>query len=88
MFDVRSTWMPVVDFTYRETPFLPDDPANMLKNGDFSPDTDVMLGATKEEGILFLFGNYDVEVPPHTTVDCVRLAWGKQLNLGPLSRNV
>ena len=87
MFDVRSTWMPVVDFTYRETPFLPDDPANMLKNGDFSPDTDVMLGATKEEGILFLFGNYDVELNPHT-VGSVRLTRRKQLNLGPLPGNV
>ena len=48
--------MPVVDSTYRETPFLPDDPANMVRNGSFSPDIDVMIGATKDEGILFLIG--------------------------------
>ena len=52
--------MPVLDFTYREAPFLPEDPADMLRNGSFSSDTDVMLGATKEEGILFLFGKYQV----------------------------
>ena len=49
--------MPVVDSTYLETPFLPDDPANMLTNGDFPSDIDVMIGATKEEGIIYLTGN-------------------------------
>lgn len=77
----------MVDFTYREAPFLPDDPANMLMNGAFSPDTDVMLGATKEEGILFLFGNYDVEFNTRT-MDCVRSTGGEQLHLGPVPRNV
>ena len=52
-----STWMPVVDSTYLETPFLPDDPATMLSNGDFSSDIDVMIGATKEEGIIYLTGD-------------------------------
>ena len=52
----RSTWMPVVDFTYLETPFLPDDPANMLSDGSFLSDIDVMIGATKEEGIIYLTG--------------------------------
>ena len=49
--------MPVVDSTYLETPFLPDDPATMLSNGDFPSDIDVMIGATKEEGIIYLTGN-------------------------------
>ena len=49
--------MPVIDSTYLETPFLPDDPANMLTNGDFPSDIDVMIGATKEEGIIYLTGN-------------------------------
>ena len=51
-----STWMPVVDFTYLLKPFLPNDPENMLRNGEFSPDIDLMIGATKEEGIIYLGG--------------------------------
>ena len=51
-----SAWMPVVDSTYLETPFLPSDPEDMLMKGEFSPDIDVMIGANKEEGILFLIG--------------------------------
>ena len=49
--------MPVIDSTYLETPFLPDDPATMLSNGDFPTDIDVMIGATKDEGIIYLTGN-------------------------------
>merc|ERR550525_43318 len=48
------SWMPVVDFTYLASPFLPDDPANMLRNGEFQSDIDVMIGATKDEGIIYL----------------------------------
>ena len=48
--------MPVVDFTYLASPFLPDDPANMLRNGEFLSDIDVMIGATKDEGIIYLTG--------------------------------
>ena len=51
-----TAWMPVVDFTYLESPFLPGHPEDMLMNGEFSPDIDVMIGANKEEGILFLIG--------------------------------
>jgi len=51
-----STWMPVIDSTYMETPFLEDDPATMLSNGDFPSDIDVMIGATKDEGIIYLTG--------------------------------
>ena len=49
--------MPVLDYTYLETPFLPDDPTSMLSNGSFRSDMEVMIGATKDEGILFLLGN-------------------------------
>ena len=52
-----NAWMPVVDFTYLESPFLPDDPESMLRSGEFSPDIDMMIGATKEEGIIYLSGN-------------------------------
>ena len=52
----RYSWMPVVDFTYLASPFLPDDPANMLRNGEFLSDIDVMIGATKDEGIIYLTG--------------------------------
>ena len=49
--------MPVIDSAYLETPFLEDDPATMLSNGDFPSDIDVMVGATKDEGIIYLTGN-------------------------------
>ena len=58
-----TAWMPVVDFTYLESPFLPSDPEKMLRNGEFSPDIDVMIGATKEEGILFLIGRITNIIP-------------------------
>ena len=49
--------MPVIDSAYLETPFLEDDPVTMLSNGDFPSDIDVMIGATKDEGIIYLTGN-------------------------------
>ena len=51
-----STWMPVLDSTYMETPFLEDDPTTMISNGDFPSEIDVMIGATKDEGIIYLTG--------------------------------
>ena len=80
--------MPVVDSTYRETPFLPDDPANMLRNGSFSPDIDVMIGATKDEGILFLIGTIRHFLNISQTFECSRFIGRKQLNLGSIQRNL
>ena len=72
--------MPVIDSTYMETPFLEDDPATMLSNGDFPSDIDVMIGATKDEGIIYLTGGtYTAQVLKLFNSDCflslIRFTW-------------
>ena len=46
--------MPVPDFSYMEDPFFPDFPLNLLQ--EVSPDIQVMIGTTKDEGIIYLSG--------------------------------
>jgi len=49
---IETFWMPVPDFSYKAEPFLPDHPLNLLQT--VGPDTQVMIGTTKDEGIIYL----------------------------------
>ena len=51
---LETFWMPVPDFSYKADPFFPDDPLNLLKT--VTPDIEVMIGTTKDEGIIYLSG--------------------------------
>ena len=53
----RSTWMPVTDFTYSASPFLPDHPHKLITEGAFPTEVSVIIGRTEDEGIIYLTGN-------------------------------
>ena len=53
---IRSTWMPVTDFSYSDEPFIPDHPDKLIAGGDFSKDINVIIGRTQDEGIIYLVG--------------------------------
>ena len=46
------TWMPVPDAEFTIDPFLTQDPKSLLENGEFPGDIEVIIGSTKDEGIL------------------------------------
>ena len=48
--------MPVIDETFMDLPFIPGDPGNLVTAGQYS-DVDVMIGGTKDEGIIYLIGD-------------------------------
>ena len=47
--------MPVIDHTFMSLPFIPGDPGDLVTSGQYS-DVDVMIGGTKDEGIINLLG--------------------------------
>ena len=51
---IETFWMPVPDYSYKAEPFLPDHPLNLLQT--VGPDIQVMIGTTKDEGIIYLAG--------------------------------
>ena len=50
----ETWWMPVPDYSYKRGPFFPDDPLNLLST--VSPEIEVMIGTTRDEGIIYLAG--------------------------------
>ena len=56
----ETFWMPLPDFSFKADPFLPDHPLNLLQS--VSPDIQVMIGTTKDEGIIYLAGNIDIGI--------------------------
>merc|ERR1711874_850018 len=42
-----------VDYPYASHPFLPQDPELAFRSGDFNVDVEVLLGANRDEGLLF-----------------------------------
>ena len=50
----ETFWMPVPDYSYMAEPFLPDHPLALLQT--VGPDVQVMIGTTKDEGIIYLAG--------------------------------
>merc|ERR1712066_8661 len=59
---LETFWMPVPDFSYKAEPFFPDSPLNLLQT--VTPDIQVMIGTTKDEGIIYfsdvlLEGNWE-----------------------------
>ena len=46
--------MPVPDYSFKVEPFLPDNPLSLLKT--VTPETEVMIGTTKDEGIIYVTG--------------------------------
>ena len=51
---IETFWMPVPDYSYKADPFLPDHPLSLLQT--VGPDIQVMIGTTKDEGIIYLAG--------------------------------
>ena len=47
--------MPVIDHTFMAVPFIPGDPYDLVTSGQYA-DVDVMIGGTKDEGIIYLLG--------------------------------
>ena len=50
----ETWWMPVPDYSYKAGPFFPDDPVSLLAS--VTPEVEVMIGTTKDEGIIYLAG--------------------------------
>ena len=50
----ETSWMPLPDYGFKADPFLPDHPLNLLQT--VSQDIEVMIGTTKDEGIIYLAG--------------------------------
>jgi len=48
----ETSWMPLPDYGFKADPFLPDHPLNLLQT--VSQDIEVMIGTTKDEGIIYL----------------------------------
>ena len=57
---IRSTWMPLTDFSYTAEPFIPDQPDKLMAEGAFSKDINVIIGRTEDEGIIYLLGGTSV----------------------------
>ena len=47
-------WMPVPDYSFKADPLFPEEPSSLLTA--VPPEIDVMIGTTKDEGILSLTG--------------------------------
>ena len=53
---IRTTWMPLTDFSHSPEPFIPDQPDKLMAEGAFSKDINVIIGRTEDEGIIYLLG--------------------------------
>ena len=52
--ELSSVWLPVPDSDFTSGPFLPGNPEELMKAGEFDTDIEVIMGTTKDEGILML----------------------------------
>ena len=43
---------PVIDTDFSSNPFFPKDPMEILENGEFNTDVEILMGSNKNEGIL------------------------------------
>ena len=50
----ERSWMPVLDYEFNSSPFLPYKPEELLQSGQFNTEVEVVLGMTKDEGIVYL----------------------------------
>jgi len=51
-FTTGNPWNGVVDQEFTNDPFFHDSPLNILKNGDFDKNIQIILGANQDEGLL------------------------------------
>ena len=54
LLDKAAVWMPVPDSNFTSDPFLPGNPEDLMSNGEFNTDIEVIIGTTADEGILYL----------------------------------
>ena len=47
-------WQPVPDANFISDPFLPDNPEDLLKSGEFNTDIEVIIGTNSDEGLIGL----------------------------------
>jgi len=48
-----GVWMPVPDHNFTSSPFLPGNPEQLMKSGEFNTDVEVVVGTNADEGILY-----------------------------------
>ena len=53
--DLYSAWLPVPDSDFSSDPFLPGDPEELMRTGQFNTDIEVVVGTNKDEGIYPFF---------------------------------
>merc|ERR1711953_1159798 len=51
---VDGLWQAVDDSSFTSNPFLPGTPKDLLESGHFNTEVEVILGTTKDEGIIWL----------------------------------
>ena len=54
LMDKAAIWMPVPDANFTSEPFLPGYPEDLMSNGEFNTDIEVIIGTTADEGIIYL----------------------------------
>merc|ERR1711962_346212 len=52
--DGDGLWQAVDDSSFTSEPFLPGAPIDLLESGEFNTEVEVILGTTKDEGIIWL----------------------------------
>ena len=65
--------MPVIDHTFMALPFIPGDPYDLVTSGQYA-DVDVMIGGTKDEGIIYLLGA-EVEIWMVNNISTLQMFW-------------
>ena len=55
LMDGGVVWYPFPDSRFSSDPFLPMVPEQMMSNGQFNKDIEVIIGSNADEGILFFF---------------------------------
>ena len=48
-------WMPMSDINFTADPFLPGESEELLANGQFNKDVQLIIGSNSEEGMLSFF---------------------------------
>jgi carboxylesterase type B len=74
--DRGTLWQAVPDSSFTTAPFLHGDPEDLLQSGEFLTDVEVVIGTTRDEGLLYLLA----ELQDPAQMDELRENWAV---LGP-----
>jgi len=76
--NVDGIWQAVDDSSFSSEPFLPGTPKDLLESGQFNTEVEVILGTTKDEGIIWVID----PIKNHSLFEVMQRDWDKKW--GPL----